>query len=131
MPVSHEDFFATRAQPPTANLRGEYADVLQARGLMVLLYQQAALLVMAARARNIQAVLTEWTTRDRFEIKVGLQTVLLGRERAEVTISFANFARGSVSDSPFALVPEVGEKIDAFAERTMLAVRAAFWPDAQ
>lgn len=131
MPVSHADFFANRAQPPTATLRGEYANVLQARGLMVLLYQQAALLVMAARAGNIQAVLTEWTTRDRFEIKVGLQTVSLGRDRAEVTISFANFARGLVPDSPFVLVPEVGEKIDAFAERTMLTVRTAFWPDAQ
>lgn len=130
MTTSHADFFASVSQTRAENLQGEHAAVLNARGIMGLLYRQAALMVVAAQAQGVGVVLKEWTTCDRFEVKVGFQEVWISRERDAVEITFRNFSQALVPHSTFALKPDPGEKPDAFAARTMAAVRAAFWPDA-
>lgn len=128
---TYRNFFASLANDRADDLLDDHAEVLRARGLMAVLYREAALLVVEASRGGVNVSLRDWTTADRFEIKVGIQDVWVEREGAQISLLFRNFPAIVVPHSTVALTLVNGETPQEFAGRVMVGVKRAFWPDAK
>lgn len=126
--TTYSDFFSKLNQDRASQLTGEFADVLLARGLMAVLYREAALMVMAAHEHGIGMALREWTNEDRLEIKGGLQQVWITRRQRDIEAEFFDFPKEIVPERRVKIAPGPSETPEACAQRTMGAIQRAFWP---
>lgn len=123
----HAAHFSRLATTQALDLSAETAAILDARASMGVLYGAAALMVQTAVAHGHSVVLEDVRGQDRFDVRARGYEVHFARTRAEVRITYRNFARSLVPESEVLQI-DGDESPQEFARRTITRIRDLLWP---